>query len=69
MDKDVIHMNNRISLKNMKKIENLALATTLMDIEGIMLTEITQNEKDKYPKTKQNKTNEQTKQIHSNRTN
>ena len=32
----------------MKKNEILPLATTWMDLEGIMLSEISQTEKDKY---------------------
>ena len=32
----------------MKKNENLPFATTKMDLEGIILSEISQTEKDKY---------------------
>ena len=32
-----------------KKNENLSFATTWMDLEGIMLSEISEAEKDKYP--------------------
>jgi len=32
----------------MKKDETLPLATTWMDLEGIMLSEVSQTEKDKY---------------------
>ena len=41
MDKDVTYIYNRI-LFNHKKNENLPLKTTWMDLEGIMLSEISQ---------------------------
>ena len=48
MDKeDVIHICNGILLSH-KKDETLPFATTWMDLENIMLSEIRQKEKDKY---------------------
>ena len=48
MDKeDVVHTYNRI-LSAIKKNEILPFATTWMDLQGIMLSEINQTEKDKY---------------------
>ena len=45
MDKeDVVHIYNGILLSH----EILPFATTWMDLEGIMLSEISQTEKDKY---------------------
>ena len=46
MDKeDVAHIHNGILLSHKKRIN---FATTWMDLEGIMLSEISQTEKDKY---------------------
>ena len=48
MDKeDVVHIYNGISLSH-KKNEILPFATTWMDLEGIILSKISQTEKDKY---------------------
>ena len=48
MDKeDVVHIHNGI-LFSLKKKEILPFATTWMELEGIMLSEISQVEKDKY---------------------
>ena len=48
MDKeDVVHIYNGIVFSH-KKNENLPFAATWMDLEGIMLREISQTEKDKY---------------------
>ena len=48
MDKeDVTHIYNGILLSH-KKIKILLFATTWMDLEGIMLSEKSQTEKDKY---------------------
>ena len=42
---DVVHMYNEILLSQK---EMLPFETTWMDFEGIMLSKISQNEKDKY---------------------
>ena len=48
MDKeDVVHIHNGILLSRKKK-QILPFATTWMELEGIMLSEISQVEKDKY---------------------
>ena len=48
MDKeDVVHIYNGISL-SLKKNEILLCAATWMDLENIILNEISQTEKDKY---------------------
>ena len=48
MDKeDVVHIYNGILLSH-KKNEVLPFAATWMDLMGIMLSEISQMEKDKY---------------------
>ena len=48
MDKeDVVHIYNGISLSH-KKNEILPFATTWMDLEGIILSKISQTEKEKY---------------------
>ena len=48
MDKeDVVYRDNGILL-NHKKDEIMLFETTWMDLEGIMLSEISQMEKDKY---------------------
>ena len=48
-DKDVVHIytHNGILLSH-KKYEILPFGTTWMDLEGIMLREISQMEEDKY---------------------
>ena len=47
MDKDdVVHIYNGILA--IKKNEILPIATTWIDLEGIILSEISQTEKDKY---------------------
>ena len=48
MDKeDVVHIYNGILLSH-KKNEIMPFATTWMDLEIIILTEVSQKEKDKY---------------------
>ena len=48
MDKeDVVYIHNGILLSH-KKDKILPFATTRMDLEGVMLSEINQVEKDKY---------------------
>ena len=50
MDKEnLAHINNGI-LYNHKKNENFPFVATEMDLEGIMQSEISQSEKDKYCK-------------------
>ena len=46
MDKDVVHIYNGI-LCSHRKDETMPF-TTWLDLEGIMLNEISQTEKDKY---------------------
>ena len=57
-DKDVVHMHSGLFLRH-KKSEILPFETTWMDVEGIMPSDISQTEKDKYhifvKSTKQNK--------------
>ena len=49
MDKeDVVHIHNGILFSHKKKKQMLPFATTWMELEGIMLSEISQVEKDKY---------------------
>ena len=49
MDKEgVVYIYNGILLSHKKKNEILPFAATWMDLEGIMLSEISQTEKDKY---------------------
>ena len=49
MDKeDVVHIYNGILLSHLEKVKILTFATTLMELEGIMLSEISQPEKDNY---------------------
>ena len=47
VDKDVVHMYDGILLSH-KKNEIMSFAATWMDLEIIMLSEISQKEKDKY---------------------
>ena len=48
MDKeDVVYIHNGMSLSH-KKNEILSFATTLVDLEGIVLSEVSHKEKDKY---------------------
>ena len=44
---DVVHIYNGILLSH-KKEQNNAFAATLMDLEIIILSEVSQTEKDKY---------------------
>ena len=46
MDNGVVYICNGILLSHKKKNENLPFAW--MDLEGIMLSDISQTEKDKY---------------------
>ena len=46
MDKDMVHMNYRVLAIKMNKI--MPFAATWMQLEIIMLSEITQKEKDKH---------------------
>ena len=45
---DVVYIYNETLLSHKKKSEILPLAATWMDLEGIILSEISQTEKDKY---------------------
>ena len=48
-DKEAVeHIYNGISLSHKNKIEILPFVTAWMDLEGIMPSEISQSEKDKY---------------------
>ena len=47
MDKDVVHIYNGILFSHNRE-EILPFVTTWMDLEGIMLSEISQMKKDKY---------------------
>ena len=47
MDKDVVYTYNGILLA-VRKNEILPFATMWMELEGIMLSEISQSEKDRY---------------------
>ena len=47
---DLVYIYNGVLLR-MKKNEILPFATMWMELEGIMLSEIRQSEKDKYPMT------------------
>ena len=51
MDKDVVYIYTMEYYLAIKKNEILPFATTWMEPEGIMLSEIGQSEKDKYPMT------------------
>ena len=48
MDKKMWYIYHMKYYSNIKKNEILAFATTWVDLEGIMLSEISQTEKDKY---------------------
>ena len=72
MEKQNVYIDNK--MLGIKKNEILLLATTWMDLEGIMLDEISQRKKDKYcmislyvESKKQNKWINITKQKQSNR--
>ena len=43
-----VHIHNGILLSHKKEQQNLSFVATWMDLEGIMLSEISQTEKDKY---------------------
>ena len=48
MDKEgVVYINNKILLGNEKEW-NLAICNNVMEMEGIMLSEINESEKDRY---------------------
>ena len=47
MDKDVVHICNGILLSN-KKDEIMPFAATWIELDIIILTEVSQREKDKY---------------------
>ena len=50
MDKaDVLHTHNRILLSHKKECNN-AIAATWLDLDIIILSEVSQKEKDKYNK-------------------
>jgi len=46
--KDVVYVYNGILLSHLKKNEILPFATTWMELEGVVLIELSQSEKDKY---------------------
>ena len=46
--KDVVHIYNGILLSHQKKNEIMPFAATWMDLEIIILSEVSQTEKDKY---------------------
>ena len=48
MDKDVVHIYNGILLSHKKRHEIMPFAATWMDLEVIILSEVSQKEKDKY---------------------
>ena len=48
MDKEVVYTDTMEYYSAIKKDEILSFAATWMDLEGIMLSEISQTEKDKY---------------------
>ena len=49
MDKQsVVHVHNGIILSHKKRIKRLPFATTWVDLEIIILREVSQTEKDKY---------------------
>ena len=47
-DKDVVHIYNVILLSHKKKNEIMPFAATWMQIEIIIVSEVSQKEKDKY---------------------
>ena len=46
MDKDVVHIYNGILLSHKKRHEIMPFAATWMDLEVIILSEVSQKEKD-----------------------
>ena len=48
---DVIHVCNGLLLNHKKKNEIMPFAATWMDLETIILSEVSQKEKDKYQMT------------------
>ena len=48
MDKDVTHRHTQNGILAIKKNEMLPFATTWIDLEGVMLGEISHREEDKY---------------------
>ena len=48
MDKDVVHIHNGILLSHIKKNEIMPFAATWMDLEIMILSKVSQTEKDKY---------------------
>ena len=49
VDKDVVYTYNGILLSYKKKNEIMSFAATWMDLEIVILSEVSQTEKDKYP--------------------
>ena len=49
MDKDVVYLYSGIRLGHQKKNETMPFATTWIQLETIILSEVSQKEKDKYP--------------------
>ena len=45
----IVYLQNRILLSHKKKKKILPFETTWMDLESIMLSEISQSERGKYP--------------------
>ena len=49
VDKDVVYTYNGILFSYKKKNEIMSFAATWMDLEIVILSEVSQTEKDKYP--------------------